>query len=73
MSQPVSRETLMLILQSIAALYRMNIISSETRKTMVELTQKGKEDKFDALYDFCQTLPTHPIRDEIQEIILFQN
>lgn len=70
--KPVSRTALMSILQRISALYQINVISEETRNELAELAKKGLSDHFEALYQKCSALPTHPILDEIMEQILFQ-
>lgn len=69
MSQ-IPRKQLIKLADNISALYRMGVITAETRNDLATCLQQGKKG-LETLYVKTTSLPDHPALCAIREIILF--
>lgn len=67
----VPHETFMKIMECISALYRMEVISADTRKELAGYLKLNDPTGLDALYTACSSLPDHSVVEEMKELILF--
>jgi len=67
------REFLIKILNRISGLHQMQIIDTDTKNKLTELTKQGKKDRYDGLYRYIKGLENQDEKlTEICDWILFE-